>query len=87
MSKTIGQRMDADPEYMLDPGDLATRKAAARSSYIATILIVRSDKTRYGRLIASVQNDYMKGVPNAYPTTQHTAYELLLNWQNGDSPI
>ena len=28
----------------------------------------------------------MKGIPHAYPTTQHVAYELLLNWQNGDPP-
>ena len=28
----------------------------------------------------------MKCVPNAYLTTQHAAYELLLNWQNGDPP-
>ena len=28
----------------------------------------------------------MKGIPHAYPTKQHVAYELLLNWQNGDPP-
>ena len=86
MSKTVGARMDADPEYMPDPADLAAVKATARSSYITTILIIRSDKKRYGRLIANAQNDYMKGVPNTYPTTQHAAYEILLNWQSMDPP-
>ena len=28
----------------------------------------------------------MKRGPNAYLTTQHAAYELLLNWQNRDPP-
>ena len=78
--------MDADPEYMPDPGDLAAAKAAARSSYIATILIIRSDKKRYGRLRVNAQNDYMKGVPNAYLTMHHLAYELLLHWQSGEPP-
>ena len=74
VSKTVGARMDANPEYIPDPGDLAAAKVAARSLYITTILIIRSDKKRYGRLIANAQNDYMKGVPNAYLTTQHAAY-------------
>ena len=87
MSETIGEWMDADPDYMPDPGDLAAVKATARSLYIATILTVRSDKMRYGRLIANMQNDHMKGVLNVYLTAQHTAYELLLNWQSGDPPI
>ena len=86
ISEAVGERMDTDPEYMPDPRDLATAKAMARSLYITTILIVRSDKKRYRRLIASIQNNYMKGIPNAYPTTQHAAYELLLDWQNGDPP-
>ena len=86
MSKTVGARMDADPKYMPDPADLAAVKATARSSYITTILIIRSDKKRYGRLIANAQNDYMKGVPNTYLTTQHAAYEILLNWQSIDPP-
>ena len=87
MSKTVGARMDGDPEHIPDPGDLAAANAVARSLYSATILIIRSDKKRYGRLIANVQNDYMKGVLNMYLTTQHAAYELLLNWQSGDPPM
>ena len=47
VSEAVGERIDADPEYMLDPGDLAAAKVTARRSYIATILIVRSDKKRY----------------------------------------
>ena len=47
VSEAVGERMDANPEYMPDPGDLAAAKVAARSSYIAIILIIRSDKKRY----------------------------------------
>ena len=48
VSEAVRERMDANPKYMPDPGDLAAAKAAARSSYITTILIIRSDKKRYG---------------------------------------
>jgi hypothetical protein len=44
-------------------------------------ILVRSDRTHFGRLIEEVENNYLKGHDN-YPKTATEAYNLLVNYKN-----
>jgi hypothetical protein len=48
---------------------------------IAYGILVRADRTRYGKLIEEVENDFLKGHDN-YPKTPTEAYNLLVNYRN-----
>jgi hypothetical protein len=48
--------------------------------YLATSFVLAADRSRYGRLIESLENDYLQGRDN-YPTTLTSAYNLLTNWK------
>jgi ribosomal protein S7 len=47
---------------------------------IAVAFINNADKTRYGRLLEDLRNNYLMGQDN-YPKTLNSAYNLLVNWQ------
>ena len=49
-----------------------------RSTAIAFLL--GCDRSRYGRVIEDLENDYLQG-HNHYPTTVADAYNLLANWK------
>jgi hypothetical protein len=51
---------------------------AARSTAIA--LLLGCDRSRYGKLIKDLENDFLQG-RNNYPTTVVAAYNLLTNWK------
>jgi len=55
-----------------------TEKATERSTAVAFML--GCDRTRYGRLIEDLENDYLQG-ENKYPKTISEAYNLLTNWK------
>ncbi|KAG7363644.1 retrotransposon gag protein [Nitzschia inconspicua] len=65
--------------------------ARARDDLLAVRFIKRSDPSRYGALIADLQNQYARG-NNQYPTTLDDAYTMLTNYANpqqkprGDRP-
>jgi hypothetical protein len=42
---------------------------------------VRADRSRYGKLIEEVENDFLKGRDD-YPKTPTDAYNLLVNYRN-----
>jgi len=44
-------------------------------------ILVRTDRTRYGKLIEEVENDFLKGHDD-YPKTPTEAYNLLVNYRN-----
>jgi hypothetical protein len=46
---------------------------------LACMLLMGSDKTRYGDMLTEIQNDYQKNI-NSYPATVTSAYALLVNW-------
>jgi hypothetical protein len=50
----------------------------AREKYEATVFLLNSDQTKYGRLIQELANDFNKG-RDEYPTTLTGAYELMLH--------
>ena len=61
----------------------AERSAAiqqARDTYLATLLLVKSDAKRYGALLADIENEHTRGV-DAYPVTLSTAYDMLTNYR------
>jgi hypothetical protein len=52
----------------------------ANERSIAVAFISNADKTRYGRLLEDLRNNYLMGQDN-YPKTLTGAYNLLVNWQ------
>jgi hypothetical protein len=53
-------------------------KTTERSTAIASL--IGCDRSRSGRLIEDLENDYIQG-RNHYPTTVADAYNLLTNWK------
>ena len=54
---TLG--LDAEIE-----GDVENTQTSARGKYLATDLLLSSDRRRYGELILSLKNDYVKQQKN-----------------------
>ena len=86
---TIGLEPGIQKALAVERGeDLAAITAAeravidsdARDMYLATAFILGADKTRYGRLLESLENEFLMG-QNKYPTTVTLAYGLLTNWK------
>ena len=50
------------------------------SRYLAVAFKLVSDRSRFGRLIEKIKNDYLQG-QNNYPITVTAAYNLLTNWK------
>jgi hypothetical protein len=70
----------ADPD---DPTDieLNAARAAAKEAYLATRFLAHCDLSRYGALIAEVENSHTRGV-DSYPRTLTKAYDMLVNYVN-----
>ena len=56
-------------------------RAAVQEEYLAVRFLFRSDKRRYGSLLAELENDFTRGI-NAYPSTISGAYDMLVNYRN-----
>jgi hypothetical protein len=48
---------------------------------VAYGILVRADRSRYGKLIEDIENDFLKGHDD-YPKTTTEAYNLLVNYRN-----
>jgi hypothetical protein len=48
---------------------------------VAYGILVRADRSRYGKLIEGIENDFLMG-NNNYPETPTEAYNLLVNYKN-----
>jgi hypothetical protein len=48
---------------------------------VAHGILVRADRSRYGKLIEGIENDFLKGHDD-YPQTPTEAYNLLVNYRN-----
>ncbi|KAL7559814.1 hypothetical protein ACA910_003978 [Epithemia clementina (nom. ined.)] len=69
----------ADPDNPTN----AERTAAgveARDWYLAFAFLAGADRTRYGRLLENLENDFLQG-QDRYPKTVTAAYNLLVNWK------
>jgi hypothetical protein len=53
----------------------------ARDKHLAVAYIATSDKTRYGKLLEDLENDFTKGTNN-YPVNATYAYNLVVNYKN-----
>ena len=60
--------------------DKITNSNNAKEAYMATAYLLGADQSRYGRLIKSLENDYLQG-KNNYPKNMTEAYNLLINWK------
>jgi hypothetical protein len=61
-------------------GERAHAVVQARETYMATMLLSKSDPKRYGALLADIENKHTRGV-DAYPNTLSTAYDMLINYR------
>jgi hypothetical protein len=53
----------------------------ARDKHLAVAYIATSDKTRYGKLLEDLENDFSKGTNN-YPVNVTSTYNLVVNYKN-----
>ena len=62
------------------PTELQRLRAASKERYLAVAFILSADRSRYGRYIEDLENNYLQGV-NKYPKTVTAAFNLLTNWK------
>jgi hypothetical protein len=62
------------------PDELEQAEAAVHEQILAVGLLYGSDRTRYGKMLEDLKNDYIQGTDN-YPTTLQQAYNLLVHWK------
>ena len=55
-------------------------KKEAQDRYLAVAFMLGSDRSRFGRLIENLENDFLQG-RNNYPASLTGAYSLLTNWK------
>ena len=76
MKKAYNIKLDRDEDTELTPEE----ELVVQDQYLATAFILSSDRTRYGKLIENLENDYLQSRDH-YPTTLTAAYNLLTNWK------
>jgi hypothetical protein len=65
--------------YTQEQRDEAREKIQNKT--IAYGILVRANRSRYGKLTEEIENDYLKG-NNDYPETPTEAYNLLVNYRS-----
>lgn len=55
-------------------------RVEAQSRYLGAAFILGADKTRFAKLIESLENDHLQS-KGGWPKTLTTAYNLLVNWK------
>jgi hypothetical protein len=60
-------------------------QAQAKEKYLAVAFLSASDKSRYGKLLEYLENDFTKGTKN-YPKSLTSAYNLMVNYKNYHKP-
>lgn len=60
--------------------ELEALEKDAQQQYLSVAFILGSDRSRYGRLIENLENDFLQG-QNSYPKTVTAAYNLITNWK------
>jgi hypothetical protein len=66
INTTNGQKIAAEKE--------------CREEYLATALLLSSDRKRFGKLVEDIENDHIRGI-DKYPKTIVDAYSLLVHWK------
>jgi hypothetical protein len=55
-------------------------KREGKERYLAVAFLLGSDRSRFGRLLENLENNFLQG-QNNYPATVTAAYSLLTNWK------
>ena len=53
-----------------------------RDKYLAAAFLAGSDINRYGSLLETLENDYLRGDKECYPNDVNKAYELITNFKS-----
>jgi hypothetical protein len=72
---------EREPRNGYTAEQLAGARKKIQNKTIAYGILVRSDRSRYGKLIEEIENDFVKG-NNDYPETPTEAYNLLVNYRS-----
>jgi hypothetical protein len=67
-------------EAMTEQDEKDEIKKDAQDQYLAVAFLLGSGRSRYGRLIEDLENDYLQG-QNNYPKTVTALYNLITNWK------
>lgn len=71
-------------KHELNPKTITTTeldevRKEAQGRILGVAFLLNADRNRFGKLVESLQNDYLQG-QNNYPNTIAAAYNLLINW-------
>ena len=66
--------------------DLDQAMQAAREMYLASAFIMGADRSRFGKLIEDLENNYTMS-SNRWPTTMTNAYHLLVHWKQNPKNV
>jgi hypothetical protein len=72
---------EREPRNGYTAEQLAEARKKIQNKTIAYGILVRADRSRYGKLIKEIENDFVKG-NNYYPETPTEAYNLLVNYRS-----
>jgi hypothetical protein len=61
-------------------GQMLAAEKECCEEYLATALLLSSDRKRFGKLIEDIENDHIRGT-DKYPKTIVDAYSLLVHWK------
>jgi hypothetical protein len=75
---TLADR-DIDPN-LATRAELTEAIKTTEDQYLATAFLAGADRSRYGKLIENLENDFTQG-QDRYPKTLTAAYSLLTNWK------
>jgi hypothetical protein len=79
LNEYVATRNNIDYDHM-DAAEEEDVQNESHERYLAVAFILGADKLRYGRLLESLENNFLQG-QNRYPATVTAAYGLLTNWK------
>ena len=53
-----------------------------KSKCLVAASLVGADVNRFGSMLETLKNDYLRGYNNCYPTDLNEAHKLMSNWSN-----
>jgi hypothetical protein len=65
----------------LDASQTATLRTEVKDRYLATAFLLGAERSKYGKLVENLENDFLQGHDN-YPKTLDHTYKLLANWKH-----
>ncbi|MEL7196302.1 MAG: hypothetical protein AAFO96_27965, partial [Bacteroidota bacterium] len=77
-TKTKGEQLDI---MMANVEGVERAKGIVKEKFLAVAFLKGSDRQRFRLLIEDLENDYLRGSKDSWPTALHDAYSLMLNWK------